>query len=171
MHRIHLKRAKKPREFVEAAGLAHAIWREHYASIISSGQIEYMLEKYQSPSAIGQSLADGYEYYIARRFGVSVGYVGIQPNEPRGGMFLSKFYLLKEYRGKGFASDMLSQLCDMCRRQRLRYIWLTVNKNNPSVQAYEKMGFRTVREQVSDIGGGYVMDDYVMEKEVPTQKI
>ena len=41
---------------------------------------------------------------------------------------------------------------------------MTVNRNNTgSVAAYEKMGFQKVREQVAEIGGGYVMDDYIME--------
>ena len=28
---------------------------------------------------------------------------------------------------------------------------------------YEHLGFRKVREQVTDIGNGFVMDDYVFE--------
>ncbi|MEG2601476.1 MAG: GNAT family N-acetyltransferase, partial [Carnobacterium sp.] len=43
-------------------------------------------------------------------------------------------------------------------------IQLTVNKyNDKSIAAYKKMGFVTVKEQVADIGGGYIMDDFVME--------
>jgi hypothetical protein len=34
------------------------------------------------------------------------------------------------------------------------------------VQAYERLGFRIVEALVMDIGGGYVMDDYKMEKVV-----
>jgi hypothetical protein len=46
------------------------------------------------------------------------------------------------------------------------HLWLTVNKGNPSVQAYERLGFRIIEALVMDIGGGYVMDDYKMEKAV-----
>ncbi|MDL2238083.1 GNAT family N-acetyltransferase, partial [Christensenellaceae bacterium OttesenSCG-928-K19] len=135
-------------------------------SIISTGQIEYMLEKFQSPSAIERAIAEGYEYFLAKRLGASVGYMGIQANEPHGKLFLSKIYLLKEYRGKGYAKDMIAQLVEMAQQLRLKSIWLTVNKGNPSVEAYKKMGFTVVRDQVADIGGGYVMDDHIMEKEV-----
>ena len=46
-------------------------------------------------------------------------------------------------------------------------IWLTVNKyNDHTIDVYRHRGFQTVRSQVSDIGNGYVMDDYVMEKEI-----
>jgi ribosomal protein S18 acetylase RimI-like enzyme len=44
---------------------------------------------------------------------------------------------------------------------------LTVNKNNVNaIKAYEKMGFRNVGSLVQDIGDGFVMDDYAMEKTV-----
>ena len=46
-------------------------------------------------------------------------------------------------------------------------IWLTVNKHNDgSIAAYRRFGFRTVREETTEIGCGYVMDDYIMEKEL-----
>ena len=39
-----------------------------------------------------------------------------------------------------------------------------------AIGAYRRAGFREVRAQVTDIGGGYVMDDYVMELETTPQK-
>ncbi len=166
MNKIHLKKVTRHREILEVSAIAHTTWRQHYASIISAGQIEYMLEKYQSPSAIEQAIAGGYAYFLVKRLGVSVGYAGIETNEPPGKLFLSKIYLLEGHRGKGYARDIISQLAEMARRLRLTAIWLTVNKQNPSVGVYERMGFETVRKQVTDIGGGYVMDDFVMELKV-----
>ena len=43
---------------------------------------------------------------------------------------------------------------------------LQVNRDNKAKYFYEKLGFEVVRTQVFDIGQGYVMDDYVMEKKV-----
>ena len=58
-----------------------------------------------------------------------------------------------------------------CRRRALKAIWLTVNRRNErAIGAYRRAGFREVRAQVTDIGGGYVMDDYVMELETTLQK-
>ena len=43
-------------------------------------------------------------------------------------------------------------------------IRLTVNKHNDnSIAAYKKMGFETIDSVKTDIGGGYYMDDFVME--------
>ena len=42
---------------------------------------------------------------------------------------------------------------------------LNVNKNNvQAIRAYEKSGFAIRESVVVDIGGGFVMDDYVMAK-------
>ena len=48
-----------------------------------------------------------------------------------------------------------------------KFLSLTVNKNNKeTIKAYEKMGFKQVRDIVIDIGNNFVMDDYIMEKEL-----
>lgn len=164
MAKARLKRVSRERDFLAAADLAHTIWREHYAGIISSDQIEYMLEKFQSVPAIKNADAQGCEYYLIRVLGVNAGYVAIEPNHPQGKLFLSKIYLLKEYRGKGYARDVLDEVREMARGLRLKSIWLTVAKNNrSSLAAYEHLGFTNTEDICKDIGGGFVMDDYVME--------
>lgn len=167
MAKAKLKRVSREREFLAAADLAHTIWREHYAGIISSDQIEYMLEHFQSVAAIREADARGCEYYLVRVLGVNVGYVAIEPNNPQGKMFLSKIYLLKEYRGKGYARDVVNEVREMARALRLKSIWLTVARNNTSsVAAYERLGFTNTEDICKEIGGGFVMDDHVMELSV-----
>lgn len=155
------------REDVEtAAKLAAEIWKEHYIGIISAEQVEYMLDKFKSVHAIaGQIEHQGCEYYLMQLDGVNAGYLAIKPEDSK--LFLSKLYLLKEHRGKGYGSQAIRFLVELCRERKLKAIWLTVNRHNASsIAVYERNGFRTVRTQVADIGGGYVMDDYVMEKTV-----
>lgn len=166
MKKTSLKKAHKPIDILIISNIAHNVWREHYSGIISSDQIEYMLDKFQSPAAIEKAIAEGYEYYLIRRLGVNIGYVGIKPHEPAGKLFLSKIYVLSENRGKGFAYDAILQLEEMCIQKRLGSIWLTVNKDNPSIARYERMGFKITDSVTTDIGGGFVMDDYIMEKKV-----
>ena len=79
-------------------------------------------------------------------------------------MFLSKLYLQKAHRGKGYASRAVEFLEGICKQESLSAIWLTVNRYNyDTIEVYKKKGFTVIREQVADIGGGYVMDDYIME--------
>ena len=143
--------------------IASLIWHEHFVSIISEQQIDYMVGMFQSKQAVTKQIEDGYEYYLFRLEDTYIGYMGIHPEEEK--LFLSKLYLQKEYRGRGLARQALEFLVDYCIRHHLAAIYLTCNRNNDkSIAVYKKMGFVTVREQVADIGNGFVMDDYVMEK-------
>lgn len=46
-------------------------------------------------------------------------------------------------------------------------IYLTVNKHNThAVEVYRHFGFYQIDAVVTDIGGGYVMDDYILQKDV-----
>ena len=146
--------------------LAKTIWTEHYTDIIGPEQVEYMLRTLQSSAAIeGQMMEEGYQYYFLRSDGADVGYTAIEPEEDQ--LFLSKIYIDKSYRHKGFAAETIRFLENACRKNGWKNIWLTVNRHNTgSIAAYERLGFVKTREQVSDIGEGYVMDDYIMEKKV-----
>lgn len=145
------------------AALAAEIWSEHYASILSRGQIDYMLEHFQSYDAIRRQIAeDGYVYYLLGKLDGGAGYIAVR--EENDALFLSKLYVRKRFRGLHFAADTMAYLRGYCRARGLHHIYLTVNKRNTgSIAFYRRQGFRTVRSQMSDIGGGYVMDDYVME--------
>lgn len=151
-------------ETIQALGAI--IWNECYSSIISPQQIEYMLHRFQSVSAMEEQQRNGYQYYLLQQADVPIGYIGLQPAE--GKMLLSKLYLLQQSRGKGYAQQAFAFVEKQGAMQQCSHIWLTVNKNNTrAIRAYQKQGFITIREQVVEIGQGFVMDDYVMEKPVP----
>ncbi|AZN41501.1 GNAT family N-acetyltransferase [Paenibacillus albus] len=153
-------------QIMELAQLAAEIWREYYVSIITMEQIDFMIGKFQSAQAIKDQIhQQGYEYYSIQNDGHAVGYMSVRQEE--GKLFLSKFYIAKEHRGHGYASKAMVFLVQLCQERSLSDIWLTVNRHNEaSIAVYEKKGFQIVREQVADIGNGYVMDDYVMEKAI-----
>ncbi|MCR2808071.1 GNAT family N-acetyltransferase [Paenibacillus soyae] len=153
-------------EIMELARMAAEIWREYYVSIISKEQIEYMIGQYQSGSAIANQIQhQGYEYYFIQENGRAVGYLSVK--QEQGKLFLSKFYVRREHRGRGYASQAMAFLEQLCRERSLSHIWLTVNRHNESsIAVYDKKGFRTLREQIAEIGNGYVMDDFVMEKAI-----
>ncbi len=149
----------------ELAAMADEVWHEFFPRIITMGQIDYMVEKFQSRGAMEKQIDDGYSYYFIMDDGRKVGYTGIQPKD--GKLFLSKLYIMKPYRKKGYAGKAFVFLADFCRENGLKSIWLTVNRHNDdAVGVYKKKGFTVIREQKADIGNGYVMDDYVMELKV-----
>ena len=144
------------------ADLAKIIWNEHYVPIIGQSQVDYMLGKYLTQEAISKQIKEeDYEYFLINSSAQPVGYIGI--TEKSNELFLSKLYILSSERGKGFARFGINYLITKCKENSLAFITLTVNKNNlNSIRAYEKMGFEKYGEVVSDIGSGYVMDDYLM---------
>ena len=150
----------------EVAELAEIIWHEHFTPIIGEAQVAYMLDKFQSEHALSDMLQNqNYRYFFFEANGKKIGYIGIQPRENI--LFLSKIYLLKEHRGKGYARIGINFLTQLCQKEGYEKIQLTCNRHNlNSVAAYQKMGFVSVYEQDADIGNGFVMNDYVMEKTV-----
>lgn len=82
------------------------------------------------------------------------------------GLYLSKFYLYKEKRGKGYAHQMLEFIIDEAKKSDCRCIELNVNKHNNARFAYEKLGFTIKRSEKKDIGNGFYMDDYVYSLDI-----
>lgn len=156
----------KSEQIEEMAQIADEIWHEHYIDLLSKEQIDYMVEKFQSSHAIKrQQKEEGYQYFLVEEDGEYAGYMGIKPEKEK--LFLSKFYLKKAFRGRKLASEGFEFLYDLCKRKGYQSIYLTVNKGNEnSIRVYEKKGFRVMCTQVADIGNGYVMDDFIMEKEI-----
>jgi RimJ/RimL family protein N-acetyltransferase len=145
--------------------LAHSIWREYFVPIIGSPQVEYMLEKFQSRQALlNQIEKDGFLYYLLEdKNGNWIGYFGVVPQKKD--LFLSKLYVTAENRGKGYGRCALEFIETLAGDTGLSKITLTVNKNNSdSINAYKKLGFVITNSLVADIGNGFVMDDYKMEK-------
>ena len=157
---INMIKADTDEQLLSVSRLADEIWHEYFPCILTAGQIDYMVEKFQSFPAMKAQVEKGYSYYIISKNGEYLGYTGICPEED--GLFLSKLYLKKEFRGKGYARQAFEFLKKLCAEKGYKYIRLTVNKHNAdTIAVYKKLGFELLRSEVTDIGNGYVMDDYV----------
>ncbi len=165
---VRIDCASEPEDIRALAALAREIWTEHYTPIIGAEQVAYMLERYQSEEAIARDRDAGFCYELVRVGGVPAGYMAFRPDPARGEVFLSKIYLLRDWRGRGFARRMMDRAVEAGRAAGCGWIRLTVNKRNTvSIAVYEAMGFSVVDAVVTDIGGGFVMDDYILRMPVP----
>lgn len=144
----------------ELASLAYAIWHEYWTCLLSLEQIDYMVENFQSEHAIKNQIEnENYTYYFIVDDGEKAGYFGISDKGEY--LFLSKLYIKKEFRHKGIGTKAFEKIKELANNKPIR---LTVNKQNiNSIKAYEKWGFKTIDAVVTDIGSGFVMDDYIME--------
>ena len=125
------------------SALAENIWFEYFPNIISIQQIEYMLDKFLSQKAISEQISQGTSFYIVKKDRELVGFIAIRVDDSSGRrrLFLSKLYLEKFHRGGGIASRMFAFVKE---------------------QAAERNCVRKEKDLVTDIGNGFVMDDYVM---------
>ena len=158
---LQIREACNAEDYELIARLADTIWREHYIPIIGEGQVSYMLDRFQSARAIGQQAASGMHYFLLWHKGQPVGYCAFEIRGEE--LFLSKIYVLQSLRGQGLGKAALQFVVDRAHRENCRRITLTVNKfNSTSIAAYTRMGFRKGSPVQQDIGGGYIMDDYLM---------
>jgi diamine N-acetyltransferase len=148
------------------ASMAREIWYEYYVPLIGRAQVDYMVGKFQTAQAMSEQIGAGYEYFLIGRRDAVIGYFAVQAQPAEQCLFLSKLYLLGAYRGAGTGRACMEFIERLGQDRGLRLLWLTVNKGNPSVKAYQRLGFIIAAEIVIDIGGGFVMDDYRMEKEL-----
>lgn len=153
-------------DFDTVAKLADTIWHSHYSSMISTTQIEYMLDGRYVPERMRQYLdSDQRWMWVLRVDGEPAGYCSCSLGEHADEMKLEQLYLLSTHKGKGLGGYMLRHVEAQARALARPRLYLTVNKGNTdSIAIYRKSGFVVREEAVFDIGNGYVMDDYVMEK-------
>jgi len=142
--------------------IAGPIWQQHYSNIIGREQVDYMLAKFQSESAISTQIQSGIEYFLIYENQMACGYMALQAKPEV--LFISKFYLNEQSRGKGIGRLMLDKARSVARLKRLSRLELTVNKENPALAAYLKLGFEILGAVKIDIGNGFVMDDYRMQQ-------
>lgn len=162
-----------PAEQASLADLAARIWQEYWPARIGQAQTDYMVERFQGLPAIQRDMSEnGYEYWFVRVEDESgptrtAGYTGGHVEAETDRFFISKIYLLAEERGHGFARRIVEFYEQVCRERGLKAMYLTVNKGNDlAIRAYRGCGFETVDATETDIGQGFVMDDYIMERRV-----
>lgn len=146
-------------------GLAREIWDEYFTAIIGKAQVDYMLDKFQSKKAITEQLEEGYSYFLIKANNEAIGYIGVLPKEKN--IFLSKFYITSVERDKGYGREAIKFLEKLAIIKGANRISLTVNKNNSAtIETYKKLGFEVRGHIIQDIGNGFVMDDYEMQKDL-----
>jgi ribosomal protein S18 acetylase RimI-like enzyme len=147
----------------EISALAALIWRAHYPGIISREQIEYMLARMYDVEVMRRELESGIAYDRLLVDGTLRGFSSYGPTARAGELKLHKLYVHPDYQRRGLGASMLKHVVVFARGRGFSTLLLAVNKKNPqAIAAYRKHGF-TLRESiVADIGGGFMMDDYVM---------
>ena len=154
-------------EVEEVSKLAHQIWPDTFRDILKPEQLQCMLEWMYNLDTLKQQFHEGQQFYAVKENDRFIGFTAIELHHPeRENVKIHKLYVLPEFHGKGIGFALVDQVKVVALSEKMKTILLNVNRFNSAVSFYEKYGFRTVKEEVIDIGNGFVMDDFVMEKTI-----
>lgn len=151
-------------EVEEVRRLAHVIWHAVYPAIISRAQIDHMLAQRYAPETLREDIRTrGVHYAFIRDDAQNIGYLAWEPIRAEGTAFLHKLYVLPQHHGRGAGAEALRWVEESARAAGLNRIRLRVNRRNyKAIRAYVRAGFAFESEVITDIGEGFVMDDYVL---------
>ena len=144
--------------------LTKKIWPVAYGEILSKAQLDYMIDKFYNETALRELMQKGHVFYLAQDENEKfVGFVSYEINSEPNKTKIHKIYVLPETQGTGLGRQFFELVKEKAIENQQNAIFLNVNKYNNAMHFYTKLGFAKVKDEVIDIGNGYVMDDYVME--------
>lgn len=148
--------------------IAYTTWHETYTGILSEKQIEYMLDMMYNDKALAEQMQLlNHRFALVSKDDIVVGFVsceyGYKDSEATK---IHKLYVLPQYQGLGLGKKLIEQVEQQAIQSNNTSILLNVNRFNPSLDFYRRMGFEVIKEENIDIGNGYWMEDYVLEKQL-----
>ncbi|NBU81500.1 MAG: GNAT family N-acetyltransferase [Flavobacteriaceae bacterium] len=154
--------------FTSIRTIAAAVWPIAYGAILSQEQLDYMMEMMYSVSSLKlQSSAKKHRFILAKDEEMVLGFASYEFNfskKPK--TKIHKIYILTNHQGKGIGKSLIDFIVNEAKERHQKGLILNVNKKNTAIRFYESIGFSISNEEVIDIGNGFVMDDFVMEKTI-----
>jgi len=145
--------------------LTEKIWRPTYQSILTPEQIEYMLEMMYSSASLNKQITElQHQFLILTDEEKPIGFAAYSTTDTPDVYKLQKIYLDLNYQGKGVGKLLLQEVADQVKARGANILELDVNIYNKAKLFYEKQGFSVYKEKNTDIGRGYLMEDFVMRK-------
>jgi RsiW-degrading membrane proteinase PrsW (M82 family)/ribosomal protein S18 acetylase RimI-like enzyme len=148
--------------------LARQIWPATYKKTLPPAQINYMMNLFYTDEALQKQMQAGHRFIIIYNSGIPVGFASFNETEPT--IYkLQKIYVVKSQQGRGIGRFVIDKVVRDITPAGATLLRLNVNKYNQAKDFYYKMGFEAIKEEKIDIGNGYFMEDYVMEKNLATE--
>lgn len=173
MHYSHVVSEEQIEEVISAA---KEIWPKVYSQMISPQQIDYMLDWMYSPRKIREEIADQQIFYWLvfdnPTKELAVGFCSFGPLVEDQSCMIHKLYIHPSCHRRGYGTLVLSEIERVAGSEAAAAIELRVNRENiPAIRLYESFGFDRVAEDCADIGGGFVMDDYIFRKKINNYRV
>lgn len=157
-------RLATPADYPTIERIARQTWPDTFGSILTMEQIQYMLHWMYNQQAINEQVDQkGHVFLMASDdAGEAVGYASYEHQNKL--TKIHKIYLLPQTQGQGIGRLLIEEVIQRALTGGKTALSLNVNRQNQAVQFYERLGFTVVATQDIDIGNGFLMQDYVMQK-------
>jgi|SRR5690554_3021272 len=148
--------------------IAYATWFPTFEGILSQDQIEYMLEMMYSVESLTQQIEiKNHSFFLAQENNQILGFMSVELNYQKPQIAkVHKIYVLPEAQHKGIGKLLMHKAEEVAREQQHTKLQLNVNRQNKALNFYQKLGYQILTTEDIDIGKGYLMEDYILEKEV-----
>lgn len=148
--------------------IAKFTWDKTYSHILSKEQIEYMLNMMYSEDAILDQMENLEHHFLLIKSSSSDKYQGFVSYElnysGKSKTKIHKLYVLPECQGTGFGRILIEKVISIAKDEGNKILTLNVNRDNKSSDFYKYIGFQIAGEEDINIGNGYLMEDYILEK-------
>jgi diamine N-acetyltransferase len=146
--------------------IANSTWPSTFKNILSAQQIDYMLEMMYSTEILQQQLQKNHHFFLFFEDNSPLGFIGLEHNCLSSNKTkIHKIYIIPEAQGKGIGKKLIDRAENEAKAHQDHALFLNVNRYNQSAIAfYQSMDFEITRSEDIDIGNGFLMEDYVMEK-------
>lgn len=163
MHSHTIQKASQE-DLILVRKIAYGTWPICYKEIVSHDQIQYMLNYMYDLDELKQQHERGVIFMLLTDENIAAGFIAFEKvtREAKMALRVHKLYVLPEFHKKKYGKALLEEAIHFAREYHLSFLELNVNKQNPAVDFYKRMGFQVADTMVLDIGNGYIMDDYVM---------
>ncbi len=141
------------------------VWPQTYTAIISEDQINYMIQMMYSDQSLYRQMKDGHHFIIAESDNIPVGYASFSRTENWTTYKLHKLYVDINMQRKQIGAVLLNKIVQVIKSDHGKFLQLQVNRNNlKALNFYKKHDFLIIKAIDMDIGGGYFMKDYILQK-------
>jgi len=141
------------------------VWPQTYASILREDQISYMIQLMYSDQSLHQQMKNGHHFILAITDNIPVGYASFSRTENWTTYKLHKLYIDISCQRKHIGTAMLNKIIQVIKSDHGKFLQLQVNRNNlKALNFYKKHDFLIIKAIDMDIGEGYFMNDYILQK-------
>ncbi|MBY0433354.1 MAG: GNAT family N-acetyltransferase [Cyclobacteriaceae bacterium] len=147
--------------------IAHATWPDTYGRLLPIRQLEYMLDLISSEQSLKHQMERNQQFFIGYLANdSSVGFASVEEHyKSAGDLMIHKLYLLSEFHGKGIGKAFIDYISGLATQTEHDTLILKVFfKNQEAIRFYERLGFRSIGEEMTELGNGYSVLDYIMIK-------